>query len=74
MPDPTNAARQRAWYQRKRQGLPSPLQPCSACDRRHLGAHGSLCVYCWRKSPDGLAQLAAAKRRQRKRKRQATGT
>lgn len=64
MPDPTNAERQRRWYQRQRLGLECDI--CT-CGRRAYGQHAPLCSRCWLKTPAG--QLYQRTKTQRARQR-----
>lgn len=61
----------RRWRQRKA-GLLEPFQPltCDNCGKNRSGKHGSICHYCWLKTPEGREwnKLRIQKYRQDKRK------
>ena len=70
MPDPTAAARQRAWYARQKAGTPWQPPTCQACGCNIRGAHGELCSRCWeRLTPEGRAAKAERVRLSRARRR-----
>ena len=72
MPDPANAARQRAWYARQKAGTPWQPLTCQACGRNSSGTHGALCSRCWeRLTPEGRAAKAERVRQSRARRRSA---
>lgn len=69
-PDPTNTERQRRWRLRQAGELP-PVErlSCSSCGARCTGAHGALCLRCWRQTTEGREwqRLRVAAFRQSKR-------
>ena len=57
--DPTAAERQQRRRDRIARRLPPAIKiPCDHCPRLHTGVHGTLCVWCWRRTPDGKAHTA----------------
>jgi predicted amidophosphoribosyltransferase len=70
MPDPTNAARQRAWYARQKAGTPWQPLICKACGGNSSGTHDPFCSRCWeRLTPEGRAAKAKRVRLSRARQR-----
>jgi hypothetical protein len=63
---------ERAWrYRARRRGQLPPVVrlDCTACWRRHTGAHGDLCSRCWTSlTPEGRADRAARVARSRARR------
>lgn len=52
--DSTNTERQRRWRLRQAGKLPNVERlSCSSCGKPCTGAHGTLCLRCWRQTPDG---------------------
>ena len=67
MPDPTNAARQRAWYARQKAGTPWQPLTCQACG---ANCKGKVCSRCWeRLTVEGRAAKAERVRLSRARRR-----
>jgi hypothetical protein len=70
--DPTNAARQRRWYQRQKDGTSWVPLTCEACGGNVRGTHGALCSRCWEhRAPEGRAAKAERVRRSRANRRSA---
>ena len=77
MPDPTAAARQRAWYERQKAGAAWQPSTCQACGANTSGGNTSgplydpWCRRCWeRLTPEGRAAKAERVRQSRAKRRQ----